>query len=77
LCRLLSSTSELRIEIRNPGHLPEGFSLARYPGGVSGLGLVRALLPRRSASLSMEPQGDEVVACVRLVPPGVQLLAPG
>jgi hypothetical protein len=32
------------------------------PGGVSGLGLVRALLPRRSATLALEQQGDEVVA---------------
>ena len=30
----------------------EGFDLARVRGGVSGLGLVRALLPRRSATLA-------------------------
>jgi hypothetical protein len=37
---------------------------------------VRALLPRRSAILSMENQGDQVVCTVELYPPSVNLLAP-
>jgi hypothetical protein len=32
---------------------------------------VRALLPRRSATLTLEQQGDEVVAQVELRPPSV------
>jgi hypothetical protein len=46
------------------------------PGGVSGLGLVRALLPRRSAALTLAQHGTDVVAAVTLAPPGVQALEP-
>ena len=42
----------------------------------AGLGLVRALMPRRKASLKIEQQGDLVLATVTLVPPGVTRLAP-
>jgi hypothetical protein len=38
---------------------------------VSGLGLVRSLLPRRSAQLTLEPRGDRVVATVELQPPAI------
>jgi hypothetical protein len=38
---------------------------------VSGLGLVRALLPRRSAGLTLEQHGDRVVAMVALKAPNV------
>jgi len=61
------------ISIANRGRLPEGFSLAKYPGALSGLGLVRALLPRRSSALAIEQQGDEVVARIQLRPPSVVL----
>ena len=57
---------------RTAARLPDGFSLARIPNGVSGLGLVRALLPKKSASLSIEQSADDVVATVTLRPPGVQ-----
>ncbi|MCW7540503.1 PAS domain S-box protein [Aquabacterium sp. A7-Y] len=73
-CRLHCTEDGVRIEVANPGRLAPDFSLARFPGGVSGLGLVRALLPRRSARLTLENQGDQVVACVQLTPPGVQRL---
>jgi hypothetical protein len=62
--------------IANRAQLPPGFSLARFPGGVSGLGLVRSLLPRKSASLSLEQVGDEVVATITLKPPGITKLEP-
>ena len=68
--------ARLSVIIRNPGQLPEGFSLAQVPSGVSGLGLVRALLPRRTATLSLLQAGVEVEARVVLVPPGVTLLEP-
>jgi hypothetical protein len=58
--------------ITNHGRLKEGFDLAKVPGGVSGLGLVRALLPRRSATLTLTQEGPLVVARVVLVPPGVR-----
>ena len=60
------------IAVVNPGALPAGFALARVPGGVSGLGLVRALLPRRSASFALEQRGAEVEATVVLKPPSVR-----
>lgn len=60
------------VAIVNAGRLPPGFDLARFPGSLSGLGLARALLPRRSATLSLEQQGDEVVARVQLRAPSVQ-----
>jgi two-component sensor histidine kinase len=73
-CTLDGSETGVRIEIRNTGKLPPEFSLARFPGGVSGLGLVRALLPRRSANLTIEQHGDLVVTTVTLQPPGVSRL---
>ncbi|MEO8278754.1 MAG: PAS domain S-box protein [Ideonella sp.] len=73
-CRLEVADSEVKIVIANLGRLPDGFQLSRFPGGVSGLGLVRALLPRRSAVFTLEQQGDEVIATVTLVPPGVTRL---
>ena len=75
-CRLVCSDVGVQIAIANQGALPAGFSLARFPGGVSGLGLVRALLPRRSATLQVEQQSGDVVATIGLVSPGVTRLEP-
>jgi two-component sensor histidine kinase len=55
-CTLVCEADGVRIVIRNRARLPDGFSLARVPSGVSGLGLVRALLPRRCAQLTIEPE---------------------
>ncbi|MDE2454736.1 MAG: PAS domain-containing protein, partial [Burkholderiales bacterium] len=71
-CSVQAREAEVEIEIRNPGALAAGFDLARVRGGVSGLGLVRALLPRRSSSLEIGPDGDEVVARVTLRTPSVR-----
>ena len=71
-CQLACDGDSLRVAIRNAGRLPEGFNLAQVPGGVSGLGLVRALLPRRSAAFTLTQQGDEVLTEVVLRPPSVQ-----
>ena len=73
-CTLRCGDEGIEVVIGNGGQLPEGFSLARFPGGVSGLGLVRALLPRRTATLSLEPVGARVVATVSLKPPSVTRL---
>lgn len=75
-CTLTCGEDGVRIAIGNVGRLPEGFNLARVPGGVSGLGLVRALLPRRSASLAIEQQGEHVMATVTLDPPSISRLDP-
>ena len=61
----------MRVSISNTAVLAKGFSLARIPNGVSGLGLVRALLPRRSATLRIEQFGAQVMATVTLRPPVV------
>ncbi|MDI1258642.1 MAG: PAS domain-containing protein [Polaromonas sp.] len=73
-CSMLCSEQQVCIEIRNTGVLPEGFNVHRVPGGVSGLGLVRALLPRRSSKLSMTQEGEQVVTRIELNPPGVSLV---
>ena len=76
LCALHSSDNGVEIDIDNPGALPEGFSLERVRGGVSGLGLVRALLPRRSAKFTLTNELDHVRARVVLNPPGIHLAPP-
>ena len=49
-------------------------TLAGVPGSVSGLGLVRALLPRRSAKLNLEQQGLVVCCTMELQPPSITWL---
>ncbi len=71
-CAVDTDGDGVLLEIHNHARLRDGFDLAQVPGGVSGLGLVRALLPRRSASLAIGQQGDWVVAQVRLRPPSVR-----
>ena len=71
-CVLDCDADAIRVAISNRARLPPGFSLARIPNGVSGLGLVRALLPKKSASLSIEQSAEDVIATVTLRPPGVQ-----
>jgi PAS domain S-box-containing protein len=71
-CALRSDGDAVCVRIFNAGQLREGFSLAQFPGGVSGLGLVRALLPRRSAGFTLSQSGDEVLAEVVLNAPSVQ-----
>ena len=70
-CQLICDMTGVTVEIVNPGQLPEGFALQNVRSGVSGLGLVRALLPRRSAILSLEQQGEDVFCRLELIPPSV------
>ncbi|MCE4554820.1 PAS domain-containing protein [Roseateles cellulosilyticus] len=70
-CQLLCDLTGVTVEIVNPGRLPEGFALQNIRSGVSGLGLVRALLPRRSAILSLEQHHENVVCRLELIPPSV------
>ena len=76
-CTLESGPDSARVCIVNPGRLPDGFDLAAYRGGVSGLGLVRALLPRRSAKLELAQHGAMVRTTVTLAPPGLVRLDAG
>ncbi len=62
----------VRLTLSHPGALGPGFDLQRVPGGVSGLGLVKALLPRRSASMTLECLGGEVITTVHLRGPSVR-----
>lgn len=68
---LMADAAGITVQIANQGGLPPGFRIEHRPQAVSGLGLVRALLPRRHASLAMEQRGDLVVATVSLAPPVV------
>ena len=74
-CRLAVQDNNIHIHIAAEARLPEGFDLSQVRGGVSGLGLVRALLPRRSATFTLTQQGAEVVAALELRPPSVRLPA--
>jgi two-component sensor histidine kinase len=70
---LVASRPEgMEFVIENPGQLPTGFSLADIAASVSGLGLVKALLPRRGARLSIEASGAVVLARLQLFPPAVR-----
>ena len=75
-CEVLDEGDAVRIRVAAAGRLAAGFELERVPAGVSGLGLVRALLPRRGAQLALAAEGDEVVATLRLQPPSVRLADP-
>jgi PAS domain S-box-containing protein len=75
-CSLVCRDDGVSVVVENQATLPPGFDLGRVPGGVSGLGLVRALLPRRSAKLEIVQRGLAVVATATLQPPSVTLLTP-
>ncbi len=71
VCALAADAAGVRLTIANPARLAPGFDLARIPGGSAGLGLVRALLPRRGAELALEQRGPQVVATLALRPPAL------
>jgi PAS domain S-box-containing protein len=74
-CSLSALGDAVCIRIGNRGQLAPDFHLDQVRGGLAGLGLVRALLPRRSATLTLGQVGEDVVAQVELRPPGVRVLA--
>jgi len=71
-CVLGLAGDAVRIVIASRAQLKPGFDFAQMRSGVSGLGLVRALLPRRSTAMSLQQQDDEVVATLDLKPPSVR-----
>ena len=74
-CSLRAEGEGVLIRIASHARLKAGFDLSAVRSGVSGLSLVRALLPRRSATLTLAQENDDVVACIELRPPGVRLPA--
>ncbi|MBI5900531.1 MAG: PAS domain S-box protein [Rhodocyclales bacterium] len=58
-----------------PASLPDGFDLAAGTGINTGLGLLKALLPRTGASLNYRQEGNAVVAELVLVAPLVNCRA--
>jgi PAS domain S-box-containing protein len=70
--RILPRPDGLELRIEQPGELKPGFDLARISSSVSGLGLVKALLPRRGARLAIEQEGHSVVTRLELSPPAIR-----
>jgi hypothetical protein len=70
--RVGSRPEGMDFTIENPGQLKPGFSLSDIAASVSGLGLVKALLPRRGARLSIEASGNVVLTRLQLSPPAVR-----
>ncbi len=64
---------QVHVAIASRATLPAGLDLDARRSAISGLGLVRALLPRRSASMRLTQEGPDVVARLELRPPGVHL----
>jgi PAS domain S-box-containing protein len=75
-CTLALQGEAVHVRIANRGRLAGDFSLEQVRAGVAGLGLVRALLPRRSAGFTLTQAGEDVLAEVELRAPSVRLPAP-
>jgi PAS domain S-box-containing protein len=60
------------LQIDNAGRLPPGFDLSRVTSGVSGLSLIKALLPRRGARLRLEQLGSLVRTTLELSGPAIR-----
>lgn len=60
------------IEIRNPGRLPDDFAFDKVSAASIGLGLVKALLPRRGASLRFTQLDTVVLVSLVLTPPALR-----
>jgi len=70
--RIESRAEGIALQIDNAGRLPPGFDLARITSGVSGLSLIKALLPRRGAVLRIEQQGSLVRTTLELCGPAIR-----
>jgi PAS domain S-box-containing protein len=62
----------IALQIDNAGRLPPGFDLERVSSGVSGLSLIKALLPRRGARLRIEQLGSLVRTTLELGTPAIR-----
>jgi len=70
--RVEARHGSLELRVENPGQLPPGFDLEQIGSGVSGLSLIKALLPRRGALLRIEQDGGIVRARLELGAPAVR-----
>lgn len=70
--RVLPRSDGVELRIEQPGQLKAGFDLAQISSSVSGLGLVKALLPRRGAKLAIEQHGATVVTRLELSAPAIR-----
>ncbi|HPU50803.1 MAG TPA: PAS domain S-box protein [Burkholderiaceae bacterium] len=61
------------VRISNPGRLAEGAAMARVDASVFGLGLIKAMLPRRGASFDLSEKEGRVTARLLLRPPALDL----
>lgn len=68
-CTVASSASEAVLEIFNAGDGPDARTWDRFPPGVRGLGLAKALLPSRGAHLSFRTETGLVCARLQIGPP--------
>jgi PAS domain S-box-containing protein len=62
----------IALEIAGDGTLPAGFDIASVGPASSGLGLVKALLPRRGARMTLAQRGARVVARLELTAPALR-----
>ncbi len=70
--RIATRPEGIALQIDNAGRLPPGFDLARVVSGVSGLSLIKALLPRRGAKLRIEQLGSLVRTTLELGVPAIR-----
>ncbi len=70
--RILDRADGVAVQIDNAGRLPPGFDLTRIASGVSGLALIKALLPRRGAGLRLEQLGTTVRTTLELSNPAIR-----
>jgi two-component sensor histidine kinase len=70
--RVLGRTDGLDIRIENSGTLPEDFDLGAIGQGAQGLPLIKSLLPRRGARLSIVPVPGGVLTRLELVKPAIR-----
>ncbi len=70
--RIRTRSDGIALQIDNAGKLPAGFDLTRVASGVSGLSLIKALLPRRGAKLRIEQLGSLVRTTLELAGPAIR-----
>jgi PAS domain S-box-containing protein len=66
----LSDTS-LEFRVQNKGILPKDFDFKRVGSHASGIGLIKALVPRRGGLIEFKQVGENVIVTVRLEPPAL------
>lgn len=68
-CTVTSNATQALLEIVNAGDWPDARMWDRFPPGVRGLGLAKALLPSRGAQLNFHTETGLVCARLQIGPP--------